>query len=72
VFPFATNGNSRLCGGIKEWQLGPCPSKRQENPNKHTDIKYTLLAMRVPSLLGSIPLSPVIYCTSKKRRRKRK
>ncbi|CAO2840822.1 unnamed protein product [Amaranthus hypochondriacus] len=63
-------GNSRLCGGIPELHLNPCPATKERKSKKHNGIKYILLAVLLVTLFGLVLISLVLYCTRTRKREK--
>lgn len=60
--------NIRLCGGIPDFHLQPCPTKKEGRTKKHNGLKYILPMVLLIILFGFVVFLSVLYCTRKKRR----
>ncbi|XP_056683555.1 putative receptor-like protein kinase At3g47110 isoform X2 [Spinacia oleracea] len=67
---FDIRGNIRLCGGIPEFHLNPCPATKKGKTKKHFGLKYILPSLLLILLFGFILLLSVLYCTRNKREQK--
>ncbi|GAB4859961.1 hypothetical protein Ancab_011440 [Ancistrocladus abbreviatus] len=61
-------GNSKLCGGIQELHLQPCPAQKQEKKNKHIGIKYIMVIVICSLLLPLILFVSLLSCKRVKRK----
>ncbi|CAJ2646902.1 unnamed protein product [Trifolium pratense] len=61
----AVTGNNKLCGGISELHLQPCPVKRLKH-SKQRKIKLIVVIVSVVSILLTMTIFLTIYCMRKR------
>ncbi|MCI15993.1 kinase-like protein, partial [Trifolium medium] len=65
VSRLAVTGNNKLCGGIPELRLQPCPVKGLKHA-KHHEIKLIVVIVTVVSFLLMMTIILTIYCVRKR------
>jgi hypothetical protein len=61
-------GNSKLCGGISELHLQPCPAKDMKSA-KHRNLKLIVVIVSVASIILIVTIILTIYQTRKRNKK---